>query len=91
MHKVKNNLSPSRITEQFNWPNKHYELRNADFTIPRYNTLYDIVDHMYDTMVEIEYRRQRKTKLKSFKRNFSKKDYVTLLDNNCRNCILCSI
>ena len=39
MYKVKINLSPEYISELFSKSNNHYDLRNADFNTPRYNTV----------------------------------------------------
>ena len=39
MYKVKDNLSPEYISELFGKSNNRYDLRNADFNIPRYNTV----------------------------------------------------
>ena len=39
MCKVRNGLVPDYIGELFNFKNKVYSLRNADFDIPRYSTV----------------------------------------------------
>ena len=38
MYKVKNGFAPTYIGEFFNFANKGYSLRNADFDIPRCST-----------------------------------------------------
>ena len=40
MYKVKNGLMPSYITEIFNTTPKRYNLRNADFNIPRFRIVH---------------------------------------------------
>ena len=40
MYKVKNRLVPTYITEKFNTTTKQYNLRNADFNIPRFRTVH---------------------------------------------------
>ena len=94
MHKVKNNLSPSHITELFIRPNKRYELRNADFTIPRYNTV-KYGKHFvrcYGPYIwsKLDVEDKEKPGLESFKRNIRNKDLENLVDNNCRDCFLCT-
>lgn len=39
MYKVRNGLAPDYIGELFNFANKRYSLRNADFDIPCYSTI----------------------------------------------------
>ena len=39
LYKVKNNIAPSYIAELFNKNTSRYALRNADFIIPRFNTV----------------------------------------------------
>ena len=39
MYKVKNNMCPTYISTVFEQPAIKYELRNHDFTIPRFNTV----------------------------------------------------
>ena len=40
MYKVKNDLVPSYISEIFTRKSTRYNLRNSDFEIPRFNTIY---------------------------------------------------
>ncbi len=39
MYKVKHDMSSKYIDDLFEIPNKQHDLRNADFTIPRFNTV----------------------------------------------------
>ena len=39
MYKVRNGLAPDYVGELFNFKNKVYSLRNADFDVPRYSTV----------------------------------------------------
>ena len=93
-YKVKNNLSLLHITGHFRRPNKRYELRNADFVTPRYNLVkYSKHSARYygpHTWSKLDVEDQEKPSLESFKRNNRNKDLEYLVDNNCRDCFLCS-
>ena len=39
MFKVKHSMTPKYINDLFEIPHKRYDLRIADFTIPRFNTV----------------------------------------------------
>ena len=90
MYKVKNNLSPSHITELVSRPNKRYELQNANFIIPRFNTVkygkHSIRYYGPYIWSRLDIEDKEKPSLESFKRNIRNKDLENLLDNNSRNC-----
>ena len=94
MYKVKNNLSPGYISELFSKSNNRYDLRNADFNIPRYNTVkYDKHSLRYYgpyIWSKLDKQDREKPSLESFWRNIMKIDLESLLDNNCRGCLICS-
>ena len=92
MYKVKNGLVPQYISELFDVPHKGYNLRNADFNIPRFRTvrygkhsLRYLGPLLWSKLIPLD--RESPT-LNCFKHNIKKKE-LTLLLEDCRNCDLC--
>ena len=94
---VKNNLSPEYISELFSKSNNHYDLRNADFNIPKYNTVKYGKHSLryYGLSIYICSKPNKQDRenpnLQLFRRNIRKTDLESLLENNCRDCVICSI
>ena len=95
MYKVKNNMCPTYISTLFEQPAIKYELRNHDFTIPRFNTV-SFGKHSLRYMgprvwSSVPSNVKKASTLSSFKYNIRKVDLSMLLaDNNCSNCSLCT-
>ena len=93
VYKIKNNLTPQYINELFCNSSKRYRLRNADFDLPRYNTAkyrrHSIRYYVPYVLSKLNKEDRERTSLESFKKNIRKKDLESLLDNNCKNCVLC--
>ena len=92
MYKVKNGLVPTYITEIFNTAPKRYNLRNADFNIPRFRTvrygkhsLRYFGPHLWNKLEQSD---RENPNFKSFKNSIKSKDLSLLIDN-CRNCDIC--
>ena len=92
MYKVKNGLVPTYITEIFNTAPKRYNLRNADFNIPRFRTvrygkhsLRYFGPHLWNKLEQSD---RENPNFKSFKNSIKSKDLSLLIDN-CRNCNIC--
>ena len=94
MYKVKNNLSPPHITELFRRKEQRYELRNADFELPRFKSVrYGKHSLRYFgpyLWSKLEMEDREYINLKSFISNIRKKDLESILEGGCRNCGLCS-
>ena len=93
MYKVKNGLAPDYIGELFNFVNKGYSLRNADFDIPRYLTvrygkhsIRYLGPYLWSRLSSTD--RQRPS-LDNFRRNIRKKDLTSFIEGTCTNCNLC--
>ena len=82
MYKVQNNLSPKHIVDLFNKKDTKYELRNADFTIPRYNTITYGKHSMRFLGPKIRKQLDKKEKeiktLEQFKRTIRQKDLLQM-------------
>ena len=92
MFKVKNNLDPNYVTQIFDTNPNVYNLRNADFKIPRFqpphygkHSLRYFVPYLWSKLELID---RGKSTVKSFRDSIKKKD-LTLLIDNCQNCHLC--
>ena len=92
MYKVKNGLVPTYITEIFNTAPKRYNLRNADFNIPRFRTVHYgkhslryFGPHLWN---KLEQNDRENPNFKSFKNSIKNKDLSLLIDN-CKNCDIC--
>lgn len=85
MYKVKNNLSPSNISDIFNTTDKGYALRNADFHLPRWNTVkygkHSIRYFGPHLWSKLSYSDKQHTTIGSFKKSIRAKDLSSLL--NC--------
>ena len=93
MCKVKNDLVPHYISELFQTTPKGYNLRNADFNIPRISTahygkhsLRFFGPHLWGKVSPAD---RWRPSLSSFKRSINNKD-LTLLTDRCKNCDICS-
>ena len=94
MYKVKYKLCPAYISNIFKKPNSTYNLRQADFSIPRYET----VTYGKHSIRYLEPRLWPKlpksirdvTTLMSFKGKIHKLNIRELLDDGCAGCSLCS-
>ena len=92
MYKVKNRLVPTYITEIFNTTPKQYNLRNADFNIPRFRTVHYgkhslryFGPHLWNKLDKTD---REKPNLKSFQDSIMSKNLSHLIDN-CKNCDIC--
>ena len=96
MYKVKNGLCPLYIKEIFqNNNNCNYNLRNSlDFSIPRFNTVtYGKHSLRYLGPVlwaKLDKKVKNAETLRTFKIIIRKVDLVRLMEDNCKNCVLCS-
>ena len=95
MYKVKHDLAPSIISELFTAKHKQHLLRNADFNIPRYDTL-KYGKHTLRYLGPVLWSKlnrdiKSKTTLKSFKKCIRKIDIANILDNNVNCCELCTM
>ena len=91
MFKVKNGLVPHYISELFQTTPKGYNLRNADFNIPRISTthygkhsLHFFGPHLWGKLSPVDWGR---SSLSSFKQSINNKDLTLLW---CKNCAICS-
>ena len=89
MYKVKNGLVLKYITEIFNITLKQYNLRNADFKIPRFRTVHFgkhsllyFGPYLWNKLDKTD---REKPNAKSFKNSIKSKDLSHLIDN-CKNC-----
>ena len=92
MYKVKNTLVPTYITEIFNTTTIQYNLRNADFNIPRFRTVHYgkhslryFGPHLWNKLDKTD---REKPNLKSFQDSIKSKNLSHLIDN-CKNCDIC--
>ena len=88
--KVKSGLMPTYITEIFNTAPKRYNLRNADFNIPRFRTvqygkhsLRYFGPHLWDTLEKSD---RENPNFMAFKKSIKSKD-LSLLINDCKTVI----
>ena len=84
MYKVKNNMCPTYISTLFEQPAIKYELRNHDFTIPRFNTV-SFGKHSLRYMgpkvwSSVPSNVKKASTLSSFQYNIRKADLSMLLD-----------
>ena len=96
MFKVKNILTNSHyniITQLFNTSNSHYNLRNAYFSQVRFNSVQYgkhsvryFEPHLWSRLSSSD---KAKNSLTDFKNSIRKRNLTLLLDN-CSNCVLCS-
>ena len=88
MFQVKNGLVPHYISELFQTTSKGYNLRNADFNIPRISTthygkhsLHFFGPHLWGKLSPDD---RGRSSLSSFKRSINNRD-LTLLTDGCKN------
>ena len=95
MYKVKHKLCPSKIHELFHMHCSPYNLRVAEFAIPRLRTK-KYGKHLFTYLgPKLWNKLQRETRtlpsLFSFKNRIRKFNLSVMIeDNNCSNCILCN-
>ena len=84
---------PHYLTELFNTSNSHYNLRNADFSQVRFNSVQYgkhsmryFGPYLWSSLTSSD---KAKNNLNEFRNNIRKLDLTVLLEN-CANCILCS-
>ena len=94
MYKVRNGLAPDHIGELFNFKNKVYSLRNADFDVPRYSTvrygkhsIRYLSPYLWSRLSPSD---RQQPSLDNFRRNIRKKDLASLVEGTCSNCALCT-
>ena len=94
MFKVKNNISLVYVNIIFETIDKVYSLRNADFHIPRFNTV-QYGKHAlryfgpYDIWSMLDQADREKPSLESFKKAIRKKNLQDLVENSCKECKIC--
>ncbi|KAL9986094.1 hypothetical protein ACROYT_G000171, partial [Oculina patagonica] len=93
MYKVKHGLVPTYITEIFNTAPKRYNLRNADFNIPRFRTVhYGKHSLRYFgpyLWSKLDHSDREKHNVTSFKNSIGRKDLTRLIQTECK-CDICS-
>ena len=94
MYKVKKGLAPSYIADLFIVTNSHYHLRNSDFVIPRFRTV-TYGKHSLTYLGPVIWSKLDKfirssESLDIFKYRIKKVNFKTLLDNTCKDCLLCN-
>lgn len=94
MYKVKHKLCPAYISNIFKKPNNTHNLRQADFSIPRYKTV-TYGKHYIRYLGPRLWTKLPKsirdvTTLMSFKGKIQKLNISELLDDGCAGCSLCS-
>ena len=94
MYKVRNDLAPDYVGELFNFKNKVYSLRNADFDVPRYSTvrygkhsIRYLGPYLWSRLSSSD---RQQPSLDNFRRNIRKKDLASLVEGTCSNCTLCT-
>ena len=94
MYKVKKGLAPSYIADLFIVTNSQYRLRNSDFVIPRFRTV-TYGKHSLTCLGPVIWSKLDKfirssESLDIFKYRIKKVNFKTLLDNTCKDCLLCN-
>ena len=94
MYKVKHKLCPTYICNIFNYHNSSYNLRQSDFSIPRFNTVtYGKHSLRYlgpKLWCKLSTEIRSSKSLKEFKKEIRKSNIITLMDDGCKGCTLCS-
>ena len=92
-YKVKHKLCPAYISNIFKEPNSNYNLRQADFSIPRYETV-NYGKHSIRYLGPGLWTKLPKlrdvTTLMSFKGKIRQLNISEFLDDGCAGCSLCS-
>ncbi|KAL9985691.1 hypothetical protein ACROYT_G008124 [Oculina patagonica] len=93
MYKVKNGLSPNPIRQLFNPHQSSYQLRQSDFSMPRFTTvtygkhsIRYLGPKLWGHLMTDERNCQS---LKTFKKTIRKRDFNNFLNNERCNCRLC--
>ena len=98
MFKAKNNLLPKYLQDLFNINRdreKRYNLRNSDFTLPRFNTI-KYGKHSLKYFGPFLWSKLTKEErgmesASTFKRRIRKRNLIHLIeDGGCKNCYLCN-
>ena len=92
MYKVKHNLSALNICNIFQGHNSSYNLRQSDFSVPRYNTV-TYGKHLLRYLIltlwsKLATADRSVTSLASFKNRERKCDLSSLLDDGCRAVLI---
>ena len=87
MFKVKNGLAPPYITDLFVVSSTHYNLRNADFRIPRFKTV-AYGKHSLSYLGPVPWSKLEKSirlsdSLEIFKKRIKQVNFNSLLDMEC--------
>ena len=95
MFNVKNKLLPRNILDLFTTTSNNYNLRNADFTLPRVNTTrfgkHSLRYFGPFLWSKLSYATRNCTTLASLKKNIRKRSLTKLVDKTCPDsCFLCS-
>ena len=95
MYKVENDLAPSCVADLFTIKDKHYNLRNSDFELPRFDTIsfgkHSIKYQGPHIWSKLNCTVRELPTLKSFKAQIRKLDLAGLVGNNNSCCNLCSM
>ena len=90
MYKVKNELVPRSVAENFSFKQSRYSLRNCDFNIPRFNTV-NYGKHSLRYLGPVLWSRLKNSpSLNMFKSAIRKLDINSILDNNCITAAICA-
>ena len=94
MYKVKHRRCPNSICNIFSDQTSAYNLRQSDFSTPRYNIVtYGRHSLRYSgpkLWVKLPTADRSAKTLKAFINRMRKSDITNLMDTGCRGCILCS-
>jgi hypothetical protein len=95
MFKVKHELCPQGISKLFNRHSSQYNLRSADFTIPRFNTITygkHCINYLGPKLWnKLSSEIRNLPSLNQFKKIIRNFNVQSLLDeNSCTNCMLCN-
>ena len=93
MFKVKNGLARPYITDLFVVSSTHYNLRNSDFIIPRFRTV-AYGKHSLPYLGPVLWSKLEQSiwlsdSLEIFKKRIMQVNFNTLLDIECKDCLLC--
>ena len=92
MYKVKHHQCPKYISDLFNLNSSGYALRNADFVVPRFNTV-NFGKHSIGYLGPVLWSKlskdvRRSDTLQAFKNRIKRIDISNLIDERC-SCTLC--
>ena len=92
--KVKKGLAPSYVADLFTVTNSQCHLRNSDFVIPRFQTVTNS-KHSLTYLSPVIWSKLDKfirssESLDIFKKRIKTVNFKTLLDNTCKDCLLCN-